>query len=280
MYSGHGRLCVCARVSVCLSLTAFPHYCTDPDVTWGNGSGVPSSCALFGRIGAQVLLLWQHSAECEMSASACTRCMPGYYFAHTCTKSQLVKTQLCNCAAKHNWTAARPQKFCKIEKTLFKYHEKVPIFFFRDHLVNDMHAQSMCSGFQQRLERMCTVLSNCSTWLFSTQLWFRLQCLCCRKRSWHKKQACSHVPHNRLASFPWDQCHPIRMFSVTATEDNLTMDLWQQECQMRKTLLQPRHLKHDTKVPGPAPACRQSCNATGIDVSSMMALMWNTEVEA
>ena len=28
-------------VSVCLSLAAFPHYCTDPDVTWGNGRGCP-----------------------------------------------------------------------------------------------------------------------------------------------------------------------------------------------------------------------------------------------
>jgi len=36
MYSGHGRLCVCL-------LSAFPHYCTDPDVTWGM-VGVPSSC--------------------------------------------------------------------------------------------------------------------------------------------------------------------------------------------------------------------------------------------
>ena len=33
--SGQGRL------SVCLSLTAFPHYCTDLDVTWGNGSRCP-----------------------------------------------------------------------------------------------------------------------------------------------------------------------------------------------------------------------------------------------
>jgi len=31
MYIGHGRICVC------LSLAAFPHYCTDPDVRWGNG---------------------------------------------------------------------------------------------------------------------------------------------------------------------------------------------------------------------------------------------------
>jgi len=35
MYIGHGRLCVC------LSLAAFPHYCTDPDVTWENGRTYP-----------------------------------------------------------------------------------------------------------------------------------------------------------------------------------------------------------------------------------------------
>ena len=28
-------------MSVCLSLAAFPHYCTDPDVTWGNGRVCP-----------------------------------------------------------------------------------------------------------------------------------------------------------------------------------------------------------------------------------------------
>ena len=38
MYIGHGRLCV--YVFVCLSLTAFPQYCTDMDVTWGM-VGVP-----------------------------------------------------------------------------------------------------------------------------------------------------------------------------------------------------------------------------------------------
>ena len=44
MYIDHARLqCVCLRV--CLSLAAFPHYCTDPDVTCGM-VGVPSSCAL------------------------------------------------------------------------------------------------------------------------------------------------------------------------------------------------------------------------------------------
>ena len=40
MYGGYGRVCVCVCVCVsvclcvCLSLAAFPHYCTDLDVTW------------------------------------------------------------------------------------------------------------------------------------------------------------------------------------------------------------------------------------------------------
>jgi len=43
MYCGHARLCVCLSVcmSVCLSAAACPHYCTDPDVTWGSGRGCP-----------------------------------------------------------------------------------------------------------------------------------------------------------------------------------------------------------------------------------------------
>jgi len=39
MYCGHPRLCVC--VSVCLPAAVRPHYCTDPDVTWGRGRGCP-----------------------------------------------------------------------------------------------------------------------------------------------------------------------------------------------------------------------------------------------
>ena len=35
MYCGHTRLCVC------LSAAACPHYCTDPDVSWGSGRGCP-----------------------------------------------------------------------------------------------------------------------------------------------------------------------------------------------------------------------------------------------
>ena len=60
------RVCLC--LCVCLSLAAFPHYCTDPDVTWRNGRGSPS-CALIllggFAIGARVSLLRQHSANAK-----------------------------------------------------------------------------------------------------------------------------------------------------------------------------------------------------------------------
>jgi len=95
MYSGHGRLCV----SLSLFLAAFPHYCTDPGVTWGNGR-VLRSCALLGgfAIGARVTLRCYdnigphisklialytanaYSAEREISASADTRSMAGLIF--------------------------------------------------------------------------------------------------------------------------------------------------------------------------------------------------------
>ena len=45
MYCGHARLFVCVSLcvclSVCLSAAVRPHYCTDPDVTWGRGRGCP-----------------------------------------------------------------------------------------------------------------------------------------------------------------------------------------------------------------------------------------------
>jgi len=66
MYTGHARLCVC--LFDCLSAAACPQYCTDPDVTFGNGRGyAPPSCALLGgfAIGARVALLWQHSANAK-----------------------------------------------------------------------------------------------------------------------------------------------------------------------------------------------------------------------
>jgi len=53
---------LCVFLCVCQSLAACPHYCMDPDVSWG--VGVSPSCALLGRfaIGAWASLLWQHSA--------------------------------------------------------------------------------------------------------------------------------------------------------------------------------------------------------------------------
>jgi len=68
MYCGHARLCVC--VPVCLSAAACPHYCTDPDVTWGVVGYAPS-CALLGgfAIGARVALLWQHYGNAWQSAA-------------------------------------------------------------------------------------------------------------------------------------------------------------------------------------------------------------------
>ena len=41
MYCGHARLCVCLSVclSVYLSAAVRPHYCMDPDVTWGRVRG-------------------------------------------------------------------------------------------------------------------------------------------------------------------------------------------------------------------------------------------------
>ena len=50
-----------------------------PGYNLGEWCGVPSSCAVLDglAIGARFLLLWQHSAERKMSASACTRSVPG-----------------------------------------------------------------------------------------------------------------------------------------------------------------------------------------------------------
>ena len=88
MYTGHGHLCVC--MSVRLSVVAFP-YCTDLDVTWGNGRGCPLAVHYWADLQSvhgfrcydnthKLLVLYTanaYSAEREMSTSACTRCMPG-----------------------------------------------------------------------------------------------------------------------------------------------------------------------------------------------------------
>jgi len=66
-------------VSVCLSVAAFPHYCMDPDVTWGNGRGALSLCTI-GRICNRctgfVAITTYH--EREMLAIARTASIPGF----------------------------------------------------------------------------------------------------------------------------------------------------------------------------------------------------------
>ena len=68
--------------TICLSVCPSPHSqpLHGPGCKLEEWQGVPFSCALLGgfAIGARVSLLWQHSDEREMSASACTRCMPGF----------------------------------------------------------------------------------------------------------------------------------------------------------------------------------------------------------
>jgi len=74
VYSGHGRLWVC----LCVCPSPHAHTTARPGCNLGNGRGCPlvvHYCVGRFAIGARVSLLWQHSAEREMSASACTRSM-------------------------------------------------------------------------------------------------------------------------------------------------------------------------------------------------------------
>jgi len=82
-------VCLC----VCLSVAAFAHYCTDPDAAWGNGRGCPLVVHYWADLQSvhgfrcydnihvrKLIVLYTanaYGAEREMSASACTRSMPG-----------------------------------------------------------------------------------------------------------------------------------------------------------------------------------------------------------
>jgi len=81
---------VITRVCVCLSTTACPHYCMDPDVTWRNGRGCPLVVDA-GRICNRCMgcVATATQREREMSASACTRSMPGYMQQNWCCWSIL-----------------------------------------------------------------------------------------------------------------------------------------------------------------------------------------------
>ena len=70
--------CASVCVSVCLSVAVRPHYCTDPDVTWGHGG----SCPLVVHYWAD--LQSGHGLHCYGNNAnpsyklACTRSMPSY----------------------------------------------------------------------------------------------------------------------------------------------------------------------------------------------------------
>jgi len=79
MHIGHTRLCVC--VCVCLSLAAFPHYCTDPNVTWENDTGCPLVMHHWADLQpVHEFRCYDDRAEREMSASACTRYVPALMY--------------------------------------------------------------------------------------------------------------------------------------------------------------------------------------------------------
>ena len=66
---------------MCLSVPRrIPTLLHGPGCNLGNGRGCPLVVKLLGgfAIGARVSLLRQHSAERQMSASACARSMPGF----------------------------------------------------------------------------------------------------------------------------------------------------------------------------------------------------------
>jgi len=65
-------VCLC----VCLFLAAFPHYCTDPDVTWGNGTG----CLLV--VHYWVDLQSVHGFRCCDNIAANAKCQRVLVLAH------------------------------------------------------------------------------------------------------------------------------------------------------------------------------------------------------
>ena len=84
MYIGHACRCVCLYVHRRIPTLLYGLGCN-----LGNGRGASSS-ALFGgfAIAARVSLLWQHSAEREMSTSAYTRSVPGDFLSDVTSSAQ------------------------------------------------------------------------------------------------------------------------------------------------------------------------------------------------
>jgi len=119
MYSGHSHLCL----SVCLCLAALPHYFTDLDVTWGNGTGCTLvmhywsdlqsvhtfRCYYNIHIYICMYTAIAYRAEREMSPSACTHAMPGCFICVIVllTNLLIISFQLLSCKCLFNWFMAK-----------------------------------------------------------------------------------------------------------------------------------------------------------------------------
>ena len=101
-------VCMCLCLSVCLFLAAFPHYCTDPGVTcstrgcplvvqyWADLQPLHGFRCYDNTHVCKLIALYAanaYSAEREMPASACTRCMAGCY----CRRMVSMRTHVVDC---------------------------------------------------------------------------------------------------------------------------------------------------------------------------------------
>ena len=94
---------VCLSVFVRLSLAAFPHYCTDPNVTGENGRGCPLVVPYWVDLqSVHRFRCYDNSAEREIPASACTRSMPGSTCGCTWVAGKTMWSLVNTC---HAWAA-------------------------------------------------------------------------------------------------------------------------------------------------------------------------------
>ena len=72
MYYGHARLCVCLPVRAAVR----PHYCTDPDVTWGCGRGCPLVVYYWADLQSVHRLRCYGNRTRTLVYAGCARCRP------------------------------------------------------------------------------------------------------------------------------------------------------------------------------------------------------------
>ena len=91
-YSGHGRLCVC----VCLSLAAFPHYCTDPDVSCRNGRGCPLVVHYWADLQSMHGFRCYDNIARTRNVSECLYSLCAWLFYHSCSTSHIINVSNIN----------------------------------------------------------------------------------------------------------------------------------------------------------------------------------------